>query len=289
MHNLRNLAKQDTDLLLVVISSLVLISLVVFTGGPLRVVLGLPFVLFFPGYTLVAVLYPRKGDLEGIERLALSLGLSLAVVPLLGLALNFSPWGIRLQPILSTLALFLLVMVISAIYRRHQLGAGERFSLSLNFSVTLPPFSWRESSLGDRLLGLGLVLAVVGAVGVLIYVIQTPRTGEQFTEFYVLGPEGKAENYPDFVIQGEPEVVRLGIINEEGQAIEYRVEVRIDGEVTNSLGSVSLEDKAKWEQDVSFIPRKAGQRQKVEFLLLIGQDTEPYRSLHLWIDVEAAR
>ncbi len=35
--------------------------------------------------------FSEKNDLDGIERLALSFGLSIAVVPLIGLGLNFTP------------------------------------------------------------------------------------------------------------------------------------------------------------------------------------------------------
>jgi uncharacterized membrane protein len=59
--------------------------------SPLRIVLGIPFILLFPGYTLICLLFPGKRDLDGVERLALSLGLSIAVVPLIGLALNYAP------------------------------------------------------------------------------------------------------------------------------------------------------------------------------------------------------
>jgi len=31
--------------------------------------------------------------IDGIERVALSFGLSIAIVPLIGLVLNFTPWG----------------------------------------------------------------------------------------------------------------------------------------------------------------------------------------------------
>jgi uncharacterized membrane protein len=48
-------------------------------------------VLFFPGYTLISALFPRKDSLSGVERLALSFGLSIAVVPLIGLILNYMP------------------------------------------------------------------------------------------------------------------------------------------------------------------------------------------------------
>lgn len=57
-----------------------------------RIILGLPLVLFLPSYALIATLFPRKGDLDGIGRIALSFGLSIAITLLLGLALNYIPF-----------------------------------------------------------------------------------------------------------------------------------------------------------------------------------------------------
>jgi uncharacterized membrane protein len=108
---------RTVDLALAVASALAttLIVLLVPSAEPARIALGLVFVLFLPGYVLVAALYPRKDDLDPVERLALSLGLSIAVVPLIGLALNYSPWGIRLDPILAFLTLFIVLAASVAI------------------------------------------------------------------------------------------------------------------------------------------------------------------------------
>ncbi len=70
----------------------------------LRYITGSLFVLYLPGYSLIEALYPNKEDLTPLERLALSIGLSLALVPLVGLALNYTPWGVRLNPIFATLS-----------------------------------------------------------------------------------------------------------------------------------------------------------------------------------------
>ncbi len=85
-----------------------------------RYVLGALFILYLPGSMLIEALYPRREDLDGLERLALSIGLSLAVVPLIGLFLNYTPWGIRLTPIMVSLAGFAEVMAVTALVRKYR-------------------------------------------------------------------------------------------------------------------------------------------------------------------------
>ncbi len=99
--------------------------LVVFTVNSswllyIRYVLGGVFVLYLPGYTLISALYPRSGELDGLERAALSIGLSLAVLPLIGLVLNYTPWGIRLEPIMASLAIFAEVFAVATVIRRFR-------------------------------------------------------------------------------------------------------------------------------------------------------------------------
>ena len=60
----------------------------------IRIILGLPLVLFLPGYALIAALFIGEDDLDGIERIALSFGLSIAITHLFGLALKYTPFGI---------------------------------------------------------------------------------------------------------------------------------------------------------------------------------------------------
>lgn len=90
------------------------IYLPVVNQTPLRVAAALQFILFIPVYLLIAVLFPGGEDLDWIERIALSFGLSIAVVPLIGLALNYTPWGIRLDPIVTALVLFCIAMGVAA-------------------------------------------------------------------------------------------------------------------------------------------------------------------------------
>jgi hypothetical protein len=86
-----------------------------------RYILGSIFVLWLPGYTLIKALFPEK-ELDSIERVALSLGMSIALVPIIGLLLNYTPWGIRLTPIVLSLTAFTIIFATAAIVREHQIG-----------------------------------------------------------------------------------------------------------------------------------------------------------------------
>ncbi|CAD6490796.1 MAG: hypothetical protein ANIMEMIM_00018 [Candidatus Argoarchaeum ethanivorans] len=98
---------------------------------PVRIILGLLLVLFLPGYSLIAALFPGRDDLDGIERIALSFGLSIAVVPLLGLALNYTSFGIRLVPILVVLSAFTISLAVIAYLRRCRLPEADRFEVGV--------------------------------------------------------------------------------------------------------------------------------------------------------------
>lgn len=85
----------------------------------LRYIFGSLFILYLPGFTLIEGLYPKKEDLRPLERLALSVGLSLALIPLVGLLLNYTPFGIRLNPIFTSLAALTLMLGLIAVVRKY--------------------------------------------------------------------------------------------------------------------------------------------------------------------------
>jgi hypothetical protein len=101
----------------------------------IRYVLGTIFILWLPGYAFIKTLFPEhlpftKGlartldtprqNLEIIERIVLSVGMSLALVPIVGLLLNYTPWGIRLAPITLSLTALTLALATGAIIREYQ-------------------------------------------------------------------------------------------------------------------------------------------------------------------------
>lgn len=84
-----------------------------------RWVLGSIFVLYIPGHSLIQLLFPKGKEIDSLERFALSVGVSLAVVPLIGLVLNFTPWGIRFAPITISLGTFTTITLIAAAMRDY--------------------------------------------------------------------------------------------------------------------------------------------------------------------------
>ncbi len=274
------------DLMITLGLSILMVPLAILTDGAPRVVLGLVFVLFLPGYALVAAWFPRTESPSIVERLALSLGLSVAVVPLIGLVLNFT-WGVRPYPMLTALLIFIATMCCVALYRRWQITPEQRFDLPLEDLAVWARRSWRSDDRWGKALTLGLVVAVVGTLGMAAYGAANPKAGERFTEFYLLGSDGKADTYPEWLLIGQRTDLIVGIANHEGRTVSYEVGVYINGENAGSVEPLVLGDEEAREEPVHFIPSSVGKEQKVEFRLYRDSVGEPSETLSLWVDVRA--
>lgn len=93
----------------------------------LRYVLGLVFILYLPGYTFIEAVFPTKVPVKtssessgAIERITLSFGMSLALVSIIGLLLNYTPWGIRTTPITISLLTTIIAFALAALSRKYQ-------------------------------------------------------------------------------------------------------------------------------------------------------------------------
>lgn len=289
------------------------IYLPVINSSPLRVVFALPVVLFIPGYCLIAALFPNKSDLDGIERVALSFGLSIAVVPLIGLGLNYTPWGIRLDPIVSSLVIFTVSMLVIALFRRAALPADERFSAPFGpmVSSVQEEFFTKDGSRLDRVLSVVLLVAIVAAIGTTIYVIAVPKEGEKFTEFYILGEKKMAADYPDRLFTGLTYPMYIGVGNHEYRNVTYTVETylaQVDFNETTNSSTIARMDRldrfnvALPHNSTEVIPYSVTAPStgynRVEFLLfnetvpagsVTGMDriNASYRDLHLWVTVRS--
>jgi hypothetical protein len=84
-----------------------------------RIIVAAVFLLYVPGYTLIEVLCPKTKELERLERIGLSIGLSVALIPLVGFMLNYTPWGIKLESSLISISLLTTVLGFVALYRKY--------------------------------------------------------------------------------------------------------------------------------------------------------------------------
>lgn len=139
----------------------------------------------------------------------------------------------------------------------------------------------------DRTLSIFLAAAIVVTLGCICYFVAVPKKGERFTEFYILGKEGKAENYPKQVISGEPVYILVGVVNHEHRPASYQVKVTINGMEDSETNTGTLAHGKKWEEKICFAPKSIGERQKVEFYLYKNGEGEPYlkEPLRLYLDV----
>lgn len=297
---------------------------------PLRVVLGLPFVLFVPGYAFVAALFPEAGEgpteegddeddtfdgggIDGLERVALSFGMSIAVVPLIGLVLNFTPWGIRLVPILLSVGGFTVIAAGVAAHRRRELPPEERFRVPYRSWIAGARAELFEPETKvDATLNVLLVLSVLLAVGSVGYAVAVPSDGESFTEFYYLTEDENgelvADNYPTEFELGESKPVVVGIGNHEHRQMNYTVVIELQNvtftgpngteEVVHASDEIGryqtrLADNRTDHRTVQIEPTMTGQRLRVLFMLYRGDaPADPsletaYRETHLWVNVSA--
>lgn len=280
--------KLPSDILIILIWTVITLIFVIIpylSEGLIRIVLAIPMVLFIPGYVLIAALFPEKDDLEGIERLALSFGLSIAVVPLLGMVLNFTI-GIRLITILITLCLYTVALLVIAAYRRERLPENERFSVPFHrvYELVDEEFNAPRRKT-DRILTGVLLFSIALAIGMIFFVITTPKIGERFTEFYILGSEGKTQDYPLVLKYNSPATILVGVVNHEYVPVNYTVRIALDKELLTDTW-FSLDHNTTWEKNMTFVPNKNGTDRKLEFWLFKEDNfTAPYRNLHLWVNV----
>jgi len=292
-----HIREKPWDLAVVVISTILLLGVIYLTPDSwVRTALGLPYLLFFPGYVLVSFLFPEEEPLDKIERIALSFGLSIAITPLIGLLLNYT-WEISLVPLLGSISLFIFVFSGLAFYRRRTIPMEEVFHIEFEIN---PP-DWEDYDLIDKALVIGTVVLLIASGALAYHIVTTPRTGERFTEFYILGEEGMADDYPDDLGVGESGRITIGVVNREHENVNYTLhmglgweldEMASEGELSESVSFsdnntyferyLVLDHSEDWNTTVDFNVTIHG-FYRVQLYLL--RDGEIYRDLHFWVNV----
>jgi len=298
------------DLIAAAIITLLLILLIAFIpDNPVRTVLGLIFILVLPGYVATAALFPNRESIDAIERVALSIGLSIAIVPLAGLALNYTPFGIRLEPILATLSGFVLIASVVAWRRRAALPEDERFAVDIKIDLSM-----KGMPMVDRVLTVGIVITLAATLILLAYVVAVPRNGESFTQLALLGPSMKAEGYPHNLTLNQSASVFVTVGSFETANKSYRLVILLQPQnVTGAnlthwrqgnpfIGNQSMDQGLGMARNFTLQPGDYMNSTynfsisqlgtfKLRFMLFLeGQSLtqEPYREVYLWLHVRTS-
>lgn len=237
------------------------------------------------------------GEIDWTERITLSFGLSIALVSLLGLLLNFTPFGIRLESVVVAVLLFTLLVGLGAYWRRVVLPVEDRLSAT----VELRWPAWGRGQHVDRALTVAFVASLLFAAGTFAYVVLAPRAGEQFTQFYILDEGGTAnpDLLPTRLNVSEPGTVIIGVVNNESTVVTYTVRIDLVGlervsnetreanRTTLDTFQVTLANRKVWEQEYTFAIAAQGQW-KVEFLLFRDANVgKPIGFLSLFVQVQS--
>jgi uncharacterized membrane protein len=295
-------------------------------AGPARVLVAAPLVFVLPGYGMVAALYPSEAPTEArdgpvlatalrqpgatwIERIAFSLGASLAAVPLLAVGLSFAGVSYSPQTVVWSLAGVTTAGCLVGFVRRLRLPVSER--------AAFPLAGWvgelRDATVGaerraDAALNVALVVAVVVALASVSVGLAAPQRGETYTEVAVLteqNGEYVAGGYPTDLALGERAAFTLSVAN-EGAATDYTAvvvlqRVRTGGESVTVLeqselsrAPLSVPDGETVRRQLAVEPDLVGD--DLRMLVLVFEGDPPAspsaesadQHLALWVDVSRA-
>ncbi len=289
--------KTPWDLVIAITYTLAVAGVLSFLGvGSL---LALAAVSLVPGYILLAVLYPRNGDVSWPSRIILSLTLSVAILSLIGLLLNYTPLGVSRVWTSIALSFFVGGLGWLGIRRRLALPVSDRLSLTLE----LKPLPHELLAGPNKTMAATILVGGLVGIGLIGYLVVTPGPRELFTEFYVTDVNGGTQNYPTALDVSQPGTVVVGIANHELSAINYSVRVDLVGlisrtntttgekEVTEANRTTiawlnaSIGAGGRWSDSYTFSIDSTGYWE-VEFRLYLNESFgEPYRKLQLFVTV----
>jgi uncharacterized membrane protein len=255
--------RKHTDLIVVAVLAVVCTLAGVFEpiDPIIRRAAAILFALVLPGYALTAALFPRP-YIGGLERLTLSLCLSVAVATVGAVVLNESPTGIQAES--WALLLGGVTLAASGLAWMRRLpgepvtGHGEA--------------RWvRPESIGAS--ALLLALAVVTTAGAML--VATTGAGLQdepeFTQVWLLPSDRPGE-------------VVVGVHNAEPEPIALRLELTLGDQVVGERDRIELDPGQTWEERV---PVDRGPTATTPILASFYRDNfpdSPYRLVSLFAE-----
>lgn len=292
---LKNRSTNNLDLIfipLLVILAIIFVLVPPFNQGFLRIVFALPLIIFLPGYMLIAIMFPKRGELSSIERFTFSIGFSIAITVFGGFGLNYTRWGFKSDSITISLSLIIgILFLLTFIQRWRYWKESYGFTLSdiRSFYHTLknkePETGQDHDPALEKMLIKTMIISIIIVSAMLIYA-KVNTEPEKFTSLYILGANGKAENYLTEVSIGEPYTILVGVENYEYAPVNYTLRVNFGEKILEEF-PIILDHNSRWLNNITVIPELAssiayGNKTKLEFELF--KDNKSYRSVHLLVN-----
>lgn len=134
-----------------------------------------------------------------------------------------------------------------------------------------------------------LALVLIYCIYLTVQIVVHPQPVDKFTELYVMGPDGRAENYPKALVIGENKTLIAYVTNHENKEAYYNLAIRYNNssaEETAYTEFFAIQDNATWSKKFMIMPDLPGKKVKVQFQLYKNGDTgAPYRECYIWLNV----
>ena len=269
--------------------------------SPLRIILGLLYTFFVPGYSFLAALFPKHDQVSNSARSALSIGLSITFIVMTSLVFDQNLVRLHIDSMLVALYSVIFTCMALALIQRALLPQSQEQQSEPAFA---PNLWWQRRSLYEKRIYLLIGSAALVALLSISWLLRLPSAQAYSTEFYILGESKIAEDFPRTVITGQEVSSIIGVTNKEREEHIFRIEVHTTGLLEqlqiDQLQKVyesepfTLQPNETIELPISWKVPEASkswstQEHQVEFLLFLDDRNspkgEPYRQLRLWLDV----
>ncbi len=311
------------------IANLLLLYALPATAPVPRSIVGFPLLFFIPGYILIAALFPARetaARLDGSyttdtqstltnsrglawrERLALSFGSSVALLPLFGLVISLIGLDYDAATIVSTTSVMCVLGLIPAVVSRSREPPSIRFHVPVDsWITTVKNGVFKQGSLTATVNVVIVVLVVASVVGV-GYAIVVPNNAESFTSVSLLTTNEQGElvaaDYPEGINESGTELT-LELENAEGTATDYTVVTELQ-KVQTSGASVSVTERAEvtrvetqlargetWRHQHTVEPELTGENLRLIYYVYEGEapDEASVESaddhVSIWVDAQS--
>ncbi|WP_225308163.1 MULTISPECIES: DUF1616 domain-containing protein [Haloarcula] len=289
---------------------------------PIRVTLGFLFIFVLPGYTVLTSLFPAiysqsaMADEQRIthypisfaEGVVLTVGLSIAIVPLSVLVLNFVAWPIG--PVSTVVTVAALTAVMSGIAIIHRIVDSQSAGVPIERLTSILTGSFQSKPTIRSAAEVITVCLLLLSAGIAGAALTQTNGGEQYTELSILTEEAEtgnltADGYPTSLQVGEQTELVVSVGNHEGQTVQYTVVTRLQS-VSTSGGertvtrattidtlSVNVGDGDVSRQAMPITANTVADADRHRLVVLLYKGAPPanptlenaYRDVHIWINI----